>query len=90
MSIHKDLIAEQKVKDLLEPTFYCVNPFELSYYRNQVIHMFVEEGNRYLLYPVNPNLRMYPYSHCMCCFVYRGQEWWKQNEPAHEIYRFTG
>ncbi|KAI7887357.1 putative acyltransferase [Lichtheimia hyalospora FSU 10163] len=44
VSIHKDLIAEQKVKDLLEPTFYCVNPFELSYYRNQVIHMFVEEA----------------------------------------------
>lgn len=45
MSIHKDLIGEHKIKDLLEPTFYPINPFELSYYRNQVIHMFVEEGN---------------------------------------------
>ncbi|KAI7850552.1 putative acyltransferase [Circinella umbellata] len=44
VQIHKDLIGEQKVKDLLEPTFYGINPFELSYYRNQVIHMFVEEA----------------------------------------------
>ncbi|KAI9310810.1 hypothetical protein BX666DRAFT_2032528 [Dichotomocladium elegans] len=43
VSIHKDLIGEQKVKDLLEPTFYGVNPFELSYYRNQIIHLFIEE-----------------------------------------------
>lgn len=90
VSIHKDLIAEQKVKDLLEPTFYCVNPFELSYYRNQVIHMFVEEGNGYLKVSFQPILRTYIHSHCMCCFVHCGQAWWQQSEPAHEIYRFTG
>ncbi|ORX51323.1 acyltransferase-domain-containing protein, partial [Hesseltinella vesiculosa] len=44
IQIHKDLIGEHKGKDILEPTFYGINPFELSYYRNQVIHMFVEEA----------------------------------------------
>lgn len=28
----------------MEPTFYPISPFELSYYRNQVIHLFVEEA----------------------------------------------
>ncbi|ORZ18841.1 acyltransferase-domain-containing protein [Absidia repens] len=42
--IHKDLIGEHKGKDILEPTFYGINPFELSYYRNQIIHLFVEEA----------------------------------------------
>ncbi|KAI8331761.1 putative acyltransferase [Chlamydoabsidia padenii] len=42
--IHKDLIGERKGKDILEPTFYGINPFELSYYRNQIIHLFVEEA----------------------------------------------
>ncbi|KAI8098984.1 putative acyltransferase [Halteromyces radiatus] len=44
VAIHKDLIGEHKGKDILEPTFYGINPFELSYYRNQVIHLFVEEA----------------------------------------------
>ncbi|KAL0095889.1 acyltransferase [Phycomyces blakesleeanus] len=44
LTIHKDLVGERKGKDILEPTFYGINPFELSYYRNQVIHMFVEEA----------------------------------------------
>ncbi|KAG0188238.1 hypothetical protein DFQ28_005196 [Apophysomyces sp. BC1034] len=44
LKIHKDLIGERKGKDILEPTFYGINPFELSYYRNQVIHLFVEEA----------------------------------------------
>ncbi|KAI8071456.1 hypothetical protein BC940DRAFT_294491 [Gongronella butleri] len=44
IQIHKDLIGEHKGKDILEPTFYGINSFELSYYRNQVIHMFVEEA----------------------------------------------
>ncbi|KAI9278119.1 hypothetical protein BY458DRAFT_538806 [Sporodiniella umbellata] len=44
VSIHKDLIGERKGKDILEPTFYPISSFELSYYRNQVIHLFVEES----------------------------------------------
>lgn len=28
----------------MEPTFYPISSFELSYYRNQVIHLFVEES----------------------------------------------
>ncbi|KAI8371392.1 uncharacterized protein BYT42DRAFT_622292 [Radiomyces spectabilis] len=44
VQIHKDLIGERKGKDILEPTFYGIDPFELSYYRNQVIHLFVEEA----------------------------------------------
>lgn len=44
IAIHKELIGERKGKDILEPTFYGVDPFELSYYRNQVIHLFVEEA----------------------------------------------
>ncbi|KAI8993177.1 hypothetical protein BDB01DRAFT_775443 [Pilobolus umbonatus] len=42
--IHKELIGERKGKDIVEPTFYPIAPFELSYYRNQVIHLFVEEA----------------------------------------------
>ena len=42
--IHKDLIGERKGKDIIEPTFYPIAAFELSYYRNQVIHLFVEEA----------------------------------------------
>ncbi|KAG2210014.1 hypothetical protein INT47_003450 [Mucor saturninus] len=42
--IHKDLIGERKGKDIVEPTFYPIAAFELSYYRNQVIHLFVEEA----------------------------------------------
>lgn len=44
MLIHKDLIGERKGKDIVEPTFYPIAAFELSYYRNQVIHLFVEEA----------------------------------------------
>lgn len=44
MVIHKDLIGERKGKDIVEPTFYPIAAFELSYYRNQVIHLFVEEA----------------------------------------------
>lgn len=44
MLIHKDLVGERKGKDIIEPTFYPIAAFELSYYRNQVIHLFVEEA----------------------------------------------
>lgn len=44
MVIHKELIGERKGKDIVEPTFYPIAAFELSYYRNQVIHLFVEEA----------------------------------------------
>ncbi|CDH56283.1 glycerol-3-phosphate acyltransferase protein [Lichtheimia corymbifera JMRC:FSU:9682] len=44
ISIHPDLIGMQKDKDILEPTFYGIDRFELSYYRNQVIHLFIDEA----------------------------------------------
>ncbi|ORY94623.1 acyltransferase [Syncephalastrum racemosum] len=44
LTIHKDLIGKHKQKDILEPTYYGIDRFELSYYRNQVIHLFVEES----------------------------------------------
>ncbi|KAG2227412.1 hypothetical protein INT45_007437 [Circinella minor] len=44
IAIHDQLIGQRREKDLLEPTFYGIDRFELSYYRNQVIHLFVEEA----------------------------------------------
>ncbi|GAA6004275.1 lysophospholipid acyltransferase family protein [Rhodotorula paludigena] len=38
----KDLVGEQR--DLIESTYYPISRFELSFYRNQVIHLFVEEA----------------------------------------------
>ncbi|KAK4054200.1 hypothetical protein OIV83_001226 [Microbotryomycetes sp. JL201] len=38
----KDLIGEHK--NLIEPTYFPSNRFELSFYRNQVIHLFVSES----------------------------------------------
>jgi glycerol-3-phosphate O-acyltransferase len=37
----KGLIGE--VKGLAEPTFFALDRFQLSFYRNQVIHLFVSE-----------------------------------------------
>ncbi|CAG8484079.1 7131_t:CDS:10 [Paraglomus brasilianum] len=42
MNVLKDLIKERK--DLLETVFCAENRFELSFYRNQVIHLFVSEA----------------------------------------------
>ncbi|CAG8665972.1 18965_t:CDS:10 [Gigaspora margarita] len=42
MAVLKDLIKERK--DLLEPVFYAEKRFELSFYRNQVMHLFVSEA----------------------------------------------
>lgn len=38
----KDLIQVQT--DVMEPTFLPLKRFELSFYRNQVIHIFVNES----------------------------------------------
>lgn len=38
----KDLIGEQT--DLIESTYYPISRFELSFWRNQTIHLFVEEA----------------------------------------------
>ncbi|GAA5938602.1 hypothetical protein JCM1841_003045 [Sporobolomyces salmonicolor] len=38
----KDLIGEKR--DLIEPTYHPLDRFQLSFYRNQVIHLFVEES----------------------------------------------
>ncbi|KAK4054685.1 hypothetical protein OIO90_003497 [Microbotryomycetes sp. JL221] len=42
LMVLKDLIGEHK--NLIEPTYYPSNRFELSFYRNQVIHLFVSES----------------------------------------------
>ncbi|CAO3564048.1 unnamed protein product [Mortierella alpina] len=42
LGVLKDLVALQK--NLLEPVFYAVKRFELSFYRNQLIHLFVHEA----------------------------------------------
>ncbi|CAJ0649031.1 560_t:CDS:10 [Entrophospora sp. SA101] len=42
VNVLKDLIKERK--DLLEPIFYAEKRFELSFYRNQVMHLFVSEA----------------------------------------------
>ena len=41
-----ELIIQRK--DLLETVFYPDKRFELSLYRNQVIHLFISEGKSYL------------------------------------------
>lgn len=38
-----DLVGEVK-KNVLETTYYAKDPFKLSYYRNQIIHLFVSEA----------------------------------------------
>lgn len=38
----KDLVGQHR--DLIEPTFYPISRFELSFYRNQVMHLFVQEA----------------------------------------------
>ena len=42
LGVLKDLVACQK--NLLEPVFYAVKRFELSFYRNQLIHLFIHEA----------------------------------------------
>jgi glycerol-3-phosphate O-acyltransferase len=42
LGVLKDLVAAQK--NLIEPVFYAVKRFELSFYRNQLIHLFVHEA----------------------------------------------
>ncbi|CAB5170961.1 unnamed protein product [Rhizophagus irregularis] len=42
ITVLKDLIKERK--ELLEPVFYAEKRFELSFYRNQVMHLFVSEA----------------------------------------------
>ncbi|CAG8544898.1 12251_t:CDS:10 [Ambispora gerdemannii] len=42
IAVLKDLIKERR--DLLEPVFYAEKRFELSFYRNQVMHLFVSEA----------------------------------------------
>ncbi|RUS23116.1 hypothetical protein BC937DRAFT_92205 [Endogone sp. FLAS-F59071] len=44
IAILKDLVGERKEKEVIEPTYYGVKRFELSFYRNQVIHLFIEEA----------------------------------------------
>lgn len=42
LEVMKDLIGVHH--ELIEPTFYALKRFELSFYRNQIIHLFVSEG----------------------------------------------
>ncbi|ODQ51235.1 acyltransferase-domain-containing protein [Saitoella complicata NRRL Y-17804] len=39
-----DLVGEVTEKGVLEPTYYAKDRFQLSLYRNQVIHLFVSEA----------------------------------------------
>jgi len=41
IQVLKDLVGERK--DLLEPVYYALKRFEMSLYRNQVIHLFIAE-----------------------------------------------
>lgn len=42
LSVLRDLIGE--IRGLAEPTFFARDRFQLSFYRNQVIHLFVPEA----------------------------------------------
>ncbi|KAJ3229196.1 hypothetical protein HDU81_005563 [Chytriomyces hyalinus] len=42
VQVLRDLVGQRL--DLLEPVFYPVKRFELSFYRNQVIHLFITEA----------------------------------------------
>ncbi|KAI8842555.1 hypothetical protein BC829DRAFT_364240 [Chytridium lagenaria] len=42
IQVLRDLIGQRQ--DLLEPVYYPVKRFELSFYRNQVIHLFINEA----------------------------------------------
>ncbi|KAJ3296892.1 hypothetical protein HK104_001043, partial [Borealophlyctis nickersoniae] len=42
VAVLKDLVGQRT--DLLEPVYYPVKRFELSFYRNQVIHLFISEA----------------------------------------------
>ncbi|GAA5925860.1 hypothetical protein JCM10213_007305 [Rhodosporidiobolus nylandii] len=42
LDVLKDLVSRQQ--DVIEETFFPTSRFELSFYRNQVIHLFVEES----------------------------------------------
>ena len=46
VQVQRNLIGQRT--DLLEPVYYPVKRVELSFYRNQVIHIFVNEGNIYI------------------------------------------
>ncbi|RKP08223.1 hypothetical protein THASP1DRAFT_15940, partial [Thamnocephalis sphaerospora] len=44
IQVMRDLVGARKEKDILEPVFYAQKRFELSFYRNQVIHLFLSEA----------------------------------------------
>ncbi|KAI9265280.1 putative acyltransferase [Phascolomyces articulosus] len=44
LSMHKHLFGQRQEQGIIEPTYYGTDRFELSYYRNQVIHLFIEEA----------------------------------------------
>lgn len=76
ISIHPDLIGMQKDKDILEPTFYGIDRFELSYYRNQVIHLFIDEGMltfhwKWFCF----SYTIYSYSLCIPIYHYQERRW---------------
>ncbi|KAI9592107.1 acyltransferase-domain-containing protein [Syncephalis fuscata] len=45
VQVMRELISVRKDKDILEPIFYTQQRFELSFFRNQVIHLFIPEAN---------------------------------------------
>ncbi|KAI8057148.1 acyltransferase-domain-containing protein [Syncephalis plumigaleata] len=44
VQVMRELVSVQKDKDILEPVFYTNHRFELSFFRNQVIHLFLSEA----------------------------------------------
>ena len=38
-----DVIGHRSASEVIEPTVYPLKPFELSLYRNQIVHLFVTE-----------------------------------------------
>ena len=43
VKVMKDLIGTRK--DLLQHVYYAKKQYEMSFYRNQVIHLFINEGS---------------------------------------------
>ncbi|OZJ06950.1 hypothetical protein BZG36_00135 [Bifiguratus adelaidae] len=44
VAIMKDLVGQRLSTEVIEPTFYALKRFELSLYRNSVLHLFIEEA----------------------------------------------
>ncbi|KAI0243630.1 hypothetical protein L0F63_003336 [Massospora cicadina] len=78
IKIIKDLIGTRA--DLIEPVYFAINRFELSYYRNQVIHIFLSEGE-----PLPSNLPLALVSVSMYTVIKRGGSRLDQRLPFKRL-----